>query len=810
MALRLIESVSPSVPRVVDASELADRALVFLTAGDAAGYRGLFAQAGAVEHPQRRYQARLAVAEAGFTAVSGTDAELAANVLLTIAQATVEALEAEPREPMLLNAAGVALYELGSLEAAQRLFLAARRLDPALPHVDANLQQTADGLRERRSAVLPRTVAAALPPLAARAVKCAARAQPATGLTLSLCMIVRDEEAMLPRCLAAVRDAVDEIVIVDTGSVDATVEIAESFGARVLHREWTGSFSDARNASFEAATGDWVMYLDADEVLVADDAAELRALTGRTWREAFYLSETSYVGELADGEAVTHAALRLFRNRPEYRFEGRLHEQIGDCLPLYLPERVESTSIRVEHFGYLGAVRDTKQKSQRNVELLERQRAEGGDTPFLGFNLGSEHAAVGDHRSAVEEFARVWPILRADAARARSTAFVPTLVSRYARALRGCGELEAADRVAGEGLELFPGFTDLVLAQAQAAADAGDRDRAAELFERCLAMGDAPIGYTATVGAGTFLALMALAALRRDQGDAAAAEALLDRSLTEHPAYLGAVEPLVQLMLARGVAAEAVVAHVGDRIGEPPPTARFVLALALYEAGHAEAAEPHFRDVVRRQPATADVARLGLAETLLSQARYAEAAAEAAHVDARGTFAPAALRARLFGLIMAGDDAGAGALLQDDALPEEELAAFAAWREAANGRPTPERLPAAGAGLLATALEALLPVGDVDAAAKLVDLLDRTELAWRDRREQLAEIFLRRGFLDSAADEWIAVCQESAPDARALVGLAQVALARDLPEEALVLAEGARELDPSHAGAARLTAHLVA
>ena len=98
----------------------------------------------------------------------------------------------------------------------------------------------------------------------------------------------------LPGAAAA---AVDEIIIVDTGSIDRTVEIARSYGAQVIEREWTGSFSEARNVSFEAATGDWIMYLDADEVLVADDVKRLRALTGRTWREAFYLVETSYTGD---------------------------------------------------------------------------------------------------------------------------------------------------------------------------------------------------------------------------------------------------------------------------------------------------------------------------------------------------------------------------------------------------------------------------------------------------------------------------------------------------------------------------------
>ena len=217
---------------------------------------------------------------------------------------------------------------------------------------------------------------------------------------------------MIGRCLQAARDAVDEIVVVDTGSTDRTVEIAEGLGARVLHHEWDGDFSAARNVSFDAATGDWVMYLDADEVLVADDVQRLRALAGRTWREAFFLTEINHTGDLEDGTAITHDAMRLFRNRPEYRFEGRIHEQIAQCLPAYLPERQERTTVRVEHFGYLGAVRDTKDKSNRNLELLERQVAEGVDNPFLHFNLGSEYAATGDVIRALTHFERAWTTVR--------------------------------------------------------------------------------------------------------------------------------------------------------------------------------------------------------------------------------------------------------------------------------------------------------------------------------------------------------------------------------------------------------------
>src|SRR5581483_9397925 len=96
------------------------------------------------------------------------------------------------------------------------------------------------------------TAAQTIRALGMRGRRIAHAARPARALTISLCMIVKDEEEMLPGCLEAVASAVDEIVVVDTGSSDRTVEIAESFGARVIHFPWNGSFSDARNVGLDA------------------------------------------------------------------------------------------------------------------------------------------------------------------------------------------------------------------------------------------------------------------------------------------------------------------------------------------------------------------------------------------------------------------------------------------------------------------------------------------------------------------------------------------------------------------------------
>ena len=311
-------------------------------------------------------------------------------------------------------------------------------------------------------------------------------------------------------------------MIVDTGSTDATVEIARSFGAKVIEFPWTGSFSEARNVSFEAATGDWVMYLDADEVLVAEDVEQLRALTGRTWREAFYLVETSYTGELGDGGAMVNNALRVFRNRPEYRFQDRLHEQIAHTLPTYIPGRVEQTPVRVTHYGYLGSVRDAKEKSQRNIELLRKQAAESPPTPFLHFNLGSEYIVVGDFNAAIDELTTARALVAAEGNLTRAE-YVPSLFTRLVTVLRMAGSLLEADTTAAEGLELFPQFTDLVLAQARIAQTRGDTDEAVALFHRAIEMGEAPARYGPMVGSGTFLARLALAELHLELGEPAPA-----------------------------------------------------------------------------------------------------------------------------------------------------------------------------------------------------------------------------------------------------------------------------------------------
>jgi tetratricopeptide (TPR) repeat protein len=774
------------------------RAAQALDSADLSGLAELFGELDSWTDEQRAYQARCRIAEATL-AYRPLQPALWPPAFATTARCLLDALEREPREPVLLNLAGVLLYELTESAGAEALFRAALRLDPELEHAEANIA----ACRARGQAAPPRgAVAAALRLLGKRARAVAAKARPARDLTLSLIMIVKDEQEMLPGCLEAVRDVVDEMIVVDTGSTDDTVTIAEGFGAKVVHFPWNGSFADARNVSIDHATGDWVMYLDADEHLMPEDAPALRDLLGKTWREAFYLVETNYTGGDDSGAAVTHHALRLWRRRPQYRFEGRIHEQKTHTMPTYLPERFETTTIRMRHYGYLRSRITAKDKSRRNIELLEIEAREN-PSPFNRYNLGSEYLALGDAARAREHFDAAWADLRQHD-RWQGAGYATLLAARVATARRGAGDIAGARQVIAEGLAAFPDHTDLVLEDAMCAREQGSLDEARALAQRCLEMGDAPARYAATVGSGTFLAACLLAELEQAAGRDAEAERLYREALDRHEDYVAPVLPLVALMAARGADETEIAASVPGR-----PTARLLAATALYESGRHEAADRWFRGVLAAQPANG-AARIGLVEALLSQRRYEDAAAEAALEVSHSPLAATAWSARLFAIAVMGDGDELEAGLEAAAaagLPAHDAQLYRAWADALRGRPLTRMLPGPAAETAATALEALLRVEEFGAFERLAPVWESIDIDSQERHERLARIYLRRGFLESAADEWIASVRIE-PDAGAMLGLAQVAVARGMHAEAVEFAEEAVALDPGHAVANRYLAAL--
>jgi len=216
--------------------------------------------------------------------------------------------------------------------------------------------------------------------------------------TLSLCMIVRDEAAMLGECLESAAGLADEIVVVDTGSEDGTREIARSYGARVIRFVWRDDFSAARNASLDAATGDWILWLDADERLRKAEHDRLRGLIMSGSHDAYLVPILS---PKPNGSQVTRGH-RLFRKDRRVRFAGRVHEQIGPSLER-AGYRVGAADIAIDHLGYNLAADKQRGKNARNLRLLELARDERPRDAYVRFTLAQCYIAENRDADAEEE-----------------------------------------------------------------------------------------------------------------------------------------------------------------------------------------------------------------------------------------------------------------------------------------------------------------------------------------------------------------------------------------------------------------------
>ena len=215
-------------------------------------------------------------------------------------------------------------------------------------------------------------------------------------MLLSAAMIVRDEAEHLDACLTSLDGLVDEIVVVDTGSTDDSVEVARRHGAVVGHEPWQEDFSTPRNRSLDLASGEWILYIDADERARAGDHAAVRKqLASATNHVSFRVRFVPRVNW------TPYREFRLWRHRPDIRFESTIHETMLRCI-----ERVSRSeglfiddldALTIEHLGYEG---DQSRKHARNEPMLRAALERSPDRPFLYDHLARIYEDLGDHERA--------------------------------------------------------------------------------------------------------------------------------------------------------------------------------------------------------------------------------------------------------------------------------------------------------------------------------------------------------------------------------------------------------------------------
>ncbi|MGB1002315.1 MAG: glycosyltransferase [Prochlorococcaceae cyanobacterium] len=206
---------------------------------------------------------------------------------------------------------------------------------------------------------------------------------------LSLSMIVRDEEARLGECLRSVQGFADELVVVDTGSTDATVAIAEAAGARVEQIPWPGDFAPARNQALEFLNGDWVLVLDADEQLRAEAIPALKALMAQP--DVLVINLLRY----EDGavQSPYSSVSRLFRKHPAIRWSRPYHSMIDDSVEELLKSEsqwrvVDCAEPALFHTGYRPEELIAGNKANRLREAMEAELASKPGDPYACAKLG--------------------------------------------------------------------------------------------------------------------------------------------------------------------------------------------------------------------------------------------------------------------------------------------------------------------------------------------------------------------------------------------------------------------------------------
>lgn len=192
-----------------------------------------------------------------------------------------------------------------------------------------------------------------------------------TIMKISACVITRNEEKNLPTCLDSVKYVVSEIIVVDTGSTDQTIAVAKRFGAKVFKFEWIDDFSAARNFAISKASGDWIIFLDADEYFAPECVPYLHGVI----KEAHSRNLDMVICLLANIEKTTKKILntvphiRIFKNHPQIRYVSPIHERI---VRLDRPAQALDVQkdVTIIHTGYSEEDVKGKDKGQRNLQLL--------------------------------------------------------------------------------------------------------------------------------------------------------------------------------------------------------------------------------------------------------------------------------------------------------------------------------------------------------------------------------------------------------------------------------------------------------
>jgi len=397
---------------------------------------------------------------------------------------------------------------------------------------------------------------------------------------ISLCMIVKNEEENLQRCLNSIYDMVDEIIIVDTGSTDKTVDIAKKFGAKVHYVKWNNNFSEARNESLKYASKDWILILDADDEFYMEDRKTFKVLLDSNLDEkAIYYFETlSYYGNsIQNGDIAVNINPRLFKNNRGIHYEGEIHNQLVFGQGEY---NAICDSIKIHHYGYLDNMIISKDKRNRNISILKKQIKNNINKAFAYFNLGNEYSSLDDTTNALECYYKSYE----DFDSGRGYSFI--LILRIIISNYNLGKYNEALKFINIGIKHYPKCTDIYFYKALIYKAIDRPTLQIKALEKCIEMGEPPSELKFIYGTGTFKAYYELGNVYMKFKDYDTSYNYYIEAISSKPDYIEPLYNIAHILKEQEVAIDEFKTIIERFFTENEKSSHSIIADLFYDIGY--------------------------------------------------------------------------------------------------------------------------------------------------------------------------------------------------------------------------------
>lgn len=332
-------------------------------------------------------------------------------------------------------------------------------------------------------------------------------------LPITVCIPALNEEELIEKAISSVLPVAKEVIVLDTGSADRTIELSKMAGAAVHQIQWSEDFSLVRNKLIELAENPYILMLDADEQYVGDGsdlAAYINSCTLRAGR-------VKLINQLDHGDRTETFICRIFPNNNRYSYRGRIHEQLMEGKQ---PAAGINTEIAFVHYGYEKAQIEKKQKTARNINMLMKELNQNPEDPYLMYQIAKTLYVAQEYEKAVDFFKQAAGRLEIEKKKYRYT---PNLILFYAYTLLKLKKWVQLENLLAIGIEIYPDFADLYYIYASWIIESKKVEyfhKIPGLYSKCIELGEADsTRYETSKGVGSYKALYNLGLFYEITGD---------------------------------------------------------------------------------------------------------------------------------------------------------------------------------------------------------------------------------------------------------------------------------------------------